>query len=153
MQVQFDSDVRIVDMRSAEGERVCFQSFTTRKLFFFSYVLCQVPLSSPVDPNSGAQGSIFPPKIPNRKTLIFVAAGLVELWLLKLESVMRESLKSVLLSASADFAVSPRVNFVLSWQSQIVRDVFLPPMKKCNIMKSGTRHRWRRIHKSSRISS
>jgi dynein heavy chain, axonemal len=33
---------------------------------------------------------------------------------------MRESLKSVLLSASADFAVSPRVKFVLSWQSQIV---------------------------------
>ena len=138
MQVQFDSEVRIVDMRSAEGERVCFNSFTTRKLFRF--FICALPGSFVIScrPQQRRPRFDFPAKIPSRKCLIIYAAGLVELWLLKLESVMRESLKSVLLSASADFAVSPRVKFVLSWQSQIVSDVSLPPMTKCNIMKSGT---------------
>lgn len=139
----FDDAVCIIDMRSAEGECVSPHLTTTHifshehfkrakiKQILFTLALaiihshwhnpsnpCQVALSAPVDPNGGAE------------------AGLVELWLLKLETVMRDSLKSVvspsisplcfvklfqvLISASANFAAVPRVEFVLSWPSQIV---------------------------------
>ena len=61
-----------------------------------------VTLVSPVDPSGGEE------------------AGLVELWLLKLEGVMRGSLKTILKSAAVDYNSSPRVKFVLSWPAQIV---------------------------------
>jgi hypothetical protein len=96
----------------------------------------RVPLATAIDPNGGGQ------------------AGLVELWLLKLESVIRDSLRGILTNALSKYAAVPRIEFVLSWPSQIVESPPLTSILHSTLMRcSGVGSGWNHIYVPSRSCS